>query len=706
MVVQVYDQVNQDGVELEDDKELGIDSGVEIDPDKISNLNKPMLGSDPTNSYTSDDHLDNGQDPAARGAGAGGSNLTPFQKGVVALTFTAGMAGLIGGLASLRTGDKNSPSAASDSGGSSAGSPGPTIAYSSFAALPQFGEAVLDGYTGDDGCDILEEDLLEAVELMTNITIDSLATSHFNNPWTQICRGGLDVSDCHVVAQPYYNNKENVADSPPALPDGVELAPGDEQFVTTTSSEGEDSFGTNNQVMGVDEADFVKSDGTHVYAAYHDKIVVWSADGGTLLSETVLPTDDDEGIEICSKMEVVDSTTSCYEPEYGFYMFRKNRKRKTSMAMPMNQDPIKIAGLMLHDNKLVVIGSTRFQLRNSNSVLNNDRNTRVFMYDVTPENVPTDESALTLLARKDLQGEYKTGRSIDNHAHIVASSTLSRHEHLDEHIYPWKIAFAGMTEEEYRVAALEVAREKATLYASKLTSELAEVFQNDCSKLAKIAVMLQEQLDGESALPSFSNSAVLQTLTQVHSFDMQEEFFLQTKMLHSYPKVSAQSSGIFFPTASYTSNVYASAEKLVVTGEAYAEDSSGVWNERTVFLVYSFDGGSTTPDAVGEVPGSLLNQFSMDHYYDAASGENYLRVATTSWGKWGMVDGTWGQTSVSESQISVLKMPASGSEGGTMDLVGSATGIGLGERIFAARFYGTKAYVVTCEYETIIASDL
>ena len=291
MVVQVYDQVNQDGVELEEDKELGIDSGVEIDPDKISNLHKPMLGSNPTNSYTSvdDDHLEEGEDATARGAGAGGSSLTPFQKGVVALTFTAGMAGLVGGLASLRTEDKNSPSAASDSGGSS----GPAIAYSSFAALPQFGEAILDGYAGDDGCDILEEDLLEAVELMTNITIDSLATNHFKNPWTQICRGGLDVSDCYVAAAPYYHMKEN-SPSPPVAEDGVELAP-ESDFMVEASPEGEDSFGTNNQVIGVDEADFVKSDGTNVYAAYHDKIVVWSADGGTLLSETVLPTDDDDG---------------------------------------------------------------------------------------------------------------------------------------------------------------------------------------------------------------------------------------------------------------------------------------------------------------------------------------------------------------------------------------------------------------------------
>ena len=74
-------------------------------------------------------------------------------------------------------------------------------------------------------------------------------------------------------------------------------------------------------------------------------------------------------------------------------------------------------------------------------------------------------------------------------------------------------------------------------------------------------------------------------------------------------------------------------------------------------------------------------------------------MATTSWGKWGLVNGTnWGQIEVSESQVSVLKMPSSNADS-IMKVVGNATGIGLGERIYAARFFGEKAYVVTCKYK-------
>ena len=33
-----------------------------------------------------------------------------------------------------------------------------------------------------------------------------------------------------------------------------------------------------------------------------------------------------------------------------------------------------------------------------------------------------------------------------------------------------------------------------------------------------------------------------------------------------------------------------------------------------------------------------------------------------------------------------------------MEIVGSATGLGIDERIYAVRFLGEKAYVVTCKF--------
>ena len=72
------------------------------------------------------------------------------------------------------------------------------------------------------------------------------------------------------------------------------------------------------------------------------------------------------------------------------------------------------------------------------------------------------------------------------------------------------------------------------------------------------------------------------------------------------------------------------------------------------------------PVAENEVPGRLLNQFSMDEY------NGYLRVATT------LGD---------ENDLYVLN--------GKLEIAGKITGFGKDERIYAVRFIGERGYIVT-----------
>jgi uncharacterized secreted protein with C-terminal beta-propeller domain len=72
----------------------------------------------------------------------------------------------------------------------------------------------------------------------------------------------------------------------------------------------------------------------------------------------------------------------------------------------------------------------------------------------------------------------------------------------------------------------------------------------------------------------------------------------------------------------------------------------------------------------GEIPGRLLNQFSLDEH------DGYLRVATT-------VEG--GRESVSDVYVLAENL----------DVVGSVKDLGKTERIYAVRFLGDMAYVVT-----------
>lgn len=80
---------------------------------------------------------------------------------------------------------------------------------------------------------------------------------------------------------------------------------------------------------------------------------------------------------------------------------------------------------------------------------------------------------------------------------------------------------------------------------------------------------------------------------------------------------------------------------------------------------------------VGIVPGTLLNQFSLDEY------ENNLRVATTIEGNW------WLGLSSEESVNDVYVLD------NDMKRVGQVLDLGKSERIYSVRFVGDMGYVVT-----------
>lgn len=134
-------------------------------------------------------------------------------------------------------------------------------------------------------------------------------------------------------------------------------------------------------------------------------------------------------------------------------------------------------------------------------------------------------------------------------------------------------------------------------------------------------------------------------------------------------------------------NIYASQENLYVAVTRYApveampvpapERGIVAPNTEATTVVYKFslDGGRITYRGEGEVPGKVLNQFSMDEY------QGYFRVATTQGEIWRTDENT------SKNNIYILDKD--------LKLVGKLEGIAPGERIYSARFMGERAYLVT-----------
>lgn len=132
--------------------------------------------------------------------------------------------------------------------------------------------------------------------------------------------------------------------------------------------------------------------------------------------------------------------------------------------------------------------------------------------------------------------------------------------------------------------------------------------------------------------------------------------------------------------------IYGSQEHLYVATQKWVNpatpyDQLGADSTTQIDEFDASNPDATTFLASGEVPGYVLNQFSLSEY------GGFLRVATTSHPVWW--ENQTGQTP-SQSYVTVLQ-----ARGGLLVPVGQVSGLGSGEQIYSVRFVGDAGYVVT-----------
>ena len=101
----------------------------------------------------------------------------------------------------------------------------------------------------------------------------------------------------------------------------------------------------------------------------------------------------------------------------------------------------------------------------------------------------------------------------------------------------------------------------------------------------------------------------------------------------------------------------------------------GGWGTNTTIFRIAYSNGTTQVASEGTVPGTILNQFSLDEH------NGNLRVATTSNSR--MANQTW----VRVNNVYVLNQE--------MSVVGALEGLAPNENIYSVRFLGDAGYVVT-----------
>ena len=114
----------------------------------------------------------------------------------------------------------------------------------------------------------------------------------------------------------------------------------------------------------------------------------------------------------------------------------------------------------------------------------------------------------------------------------------------------------------------------------------------------------------------------------------------------------------------------------IYTGGVISSTNLQQGQNSTIFRASYSSDGNVTVKAVGSVPGTVPNQFSLDEY------DNYFRVATSRFAK-------IGDAYTRSDDVYVL--------GRDMSQVSAVRNIAPGENIYAVRFVGDMGYVVTFE---------
>lgn len=404
-----------------------------------------------------------------------------------------------------------------------------------------------------------------------------------------------------------------------------------------TRTAGEDFSGTNNQEQGVDEADFIKTDGYYIYVLQ----------GSTL-----------------SIMSI---------PEFGEIDFASNT---TIEGSPIS--------MMLQGDRLIVLSSYNPWSIDSEDPLYEylrwggdysewrvNSMTKYTTYDISNRTQPE------IVQELYLEGYNVDAREIDGSIRAITHSWLNipnlmswlnmpsvyydlKWDDPERKVYREMIAYETIQSNDEILGAMDLEDLIPKIY--QRTN--GEIIQHDmrsesCTNFAK-------PMDGSSR--GFTNILSLDLFSP--TFDFESDHLLGNHPL-----------------------VYASKDALVLTENSW--DWWWFWGQDDAMEmtnIHTFDisvPGVTTYTGSGRIDGQILNQFSISEY------EGVLRVATTvgQWNRWWMDD----PEPMSSSVITLVRGVDIETDQQVLLEYGRLDGIAENERIWSARFVEDRAYLVTFE---------
>jgi len=160
--------------------------------------------------------------------------------------------------------------------------------------------------------------------------------------------------------------------------------------------------------------------------------------------------------------------------------------------------------------------------------------------------------------------------------------------------------------------------------------------------------------------------------TDIYYSDVSDYYYMYTNIIAINTQNDDQEPTYETILLGASSNLYVSLNNIYLTFPVWGTDIlwREVWDsQKSSIHRIHIEGDEIEYVASGEVPGMVLNQFSMDEY------DSHFRVATT----------TYGETT--GNHVYILDM--------SLNIVGSLEDLAPGETIYSARFMDERGYLVT-----------
>jgi uncharacterized secreted protein with C-terminal beta-propeller domain len=417
---------------------------------------------------------------------------------------------------------------------------------------------------------------------------------------------------------------------------------------TASFEENLDYSETNVQVEGVDEADIVKTDGNNIYTISDKKLFLLSAYPG-------------EEAKIQSVIEFDNRPSNLY----------------------------------LNNDKLVVLGYNYNIYSNVKRIMPDilPRGSYMFVkiFDVSNINEPSLEKEW------EFEGNYNESRLLNEELYVIANKHV--YYSADEPVLPVVLEDGNLRN--FDCGGDDCLQTNVYYFPRPYHSyNYTSVYKLDLNNLEKDVKSSTFLIDNGQTVYMSHNNLYLSYSSYI---DHQEvSFKVMREMIYPYLDKEEQVKIDNIESApEYILSDKEKQSKVVFILENFLDTQNQaerkIWEENikkavkdkyisiadkveaTVIQKISLKADDLKPVVQGQVPGIVLNQFSIDEY------QGNLRIATTRSNNWqnyvGLEDGG------SENNVYILD--------GNLERLSSVENLAKGERIYSARFIGDRIYLVT-----------